>query len=912
MVVFGQPSSPTCGSTAGKCFRRLAQIVNVGYLYRETLLEILLIIIIIMTKIRKITASISRFKNRNPVILRSKPKKKIATFVYNEDVAKSFHTGAMQYYKVESERIVKVMELENVKKKYIRRIPPNPVDDLIAAQIVKAKFDRIKPFKVINRIKEKVKHHVQANKPLPVHNDLLGLVANPHMLIQAYRTIRGKRGAMTRGWWLPTSVVEKLEPRQKEIVDFLNEIPSGISLKAILNISSLVKSGKYPWGCSKLIWIPKPGTTKMRPITIPPFGDRLVQEAIRMVLEAIYEPVFQKQCCSFGFRASNGVHECITRLREPRYTAGLHMAIEGDIESAYPNLRRDKLLQILSVRIKDNKFIKFMKKRLNLMLYDVAKEAYEQTWLGIPQGGIDSPYLWNIYLMGMDEFVTKDLQKYLEDINAKRLVSKARGKPPSVLTKTPINPLYNQLDKKLVRLRKQIRDLKVTAKQDSSVKDKLYSLMRERRLLSHKKRNTRYTDHTRTKLKMIYTRYADDFIIVTNAPRHILLKMKAMLADWLKTNLLATLSDEKTLITDLRRTEGHFLGFELRMKNTRRVANLTVQGKKQTKRTTGWQMTVLPDSTRLINRLFMKGYCERDGFPREMAWLSTFDMFTLIQKFNSVLRGFANFYAGFVNYKSSLYRWLYIVRYSCLKTLACKYKTNISGVFKRFGNKITYNAMCFLPNGDPFIKTVTLEEVKDVVNTALKLNRFQTVSYRLLSLEKGIFVEYDPVKVDKNGNKRRNRTPRILDIDFLDAINWTNRRTEGSLNAPCLVCGEPDTVMHHVRHVRHNNILTERKRVILKNKNKKRSILVEKQPGLEQLMQLRNRKCVPLCTFCHNEVHNGTFTSNVSFKTYDTRVVDLDARIVPKPYKGPENLEAKLISKGWRPLQDALLSKKSK
>lgn len=135
----------------------------------------------------------------------------------------------------------------------------------------------------------------------------------------------------------------------------------------------------------------------------------------------------------------------------------------------------------------------------------------------------------------------------------------------------------------------------------------------------------------------------------------------------------------------MRKDKAHFLGFELYQSNTRRIGIIKTAKGTYIKRTGGWSMTVGPDRIRLINRLFMKGYCERDGFPRELRLVAQFDAFTIIQKFNS---GLANFYTEFCTYKSATNRWLYIIRYSALKTLAYRYRTNIAGVHKILGPKL--------------------------------------------------------------------------------------------------------------------------------------------------------------------------------------------------------------------------------
>lgn len=131
--------------------------------------------------------------------------------------------------------------------------------------------------------------------------------------------------------------------------------------------------------------------------------------------------------CSFGFRASNGVHQTISMLTERRLSNGLNKALEGDIQEAYPRLDRDVLLKVLGERIVDKSFLRFMKKRLNLRLFDTKDNKYKNTLLGIPQGGIDSPYLWNIYLLGFDFFIQNDIKNKIDKINDKRLISRVNG-----------------------------------------------------------------------------------------------------------------------------------------------------------------------------------------------------------------------------------------------------------------------------------------------------------------------------------------------------------------------------------------------------------------------------------------------------------------------------------------------------
>lgn len=188
--------------------------------------------------------------------------------------------------------------------------------------------------------------------------------------------------------------------------------------------------------------------------------DKVVQESIRMVLECIYEPVFQNMGCNFGFRASNGCHQALTVIGDGSQTSGLNKALEGDIEGAYPNTDQDIMIKTLNERIKDKKFLSIIRKRMKLRLYDTEDEKYKEELIGIPQGGIDSPYLWNIYMLGFDEYILKSLNERFNNINSKVLMSKGYGQEGKLIKNPPINPLYNRKDKEIVKIKNLIKNRK--------------------------------------------------------------------------------------------------------------------------------------------------------------------------------------------------------------------------------------------------------------------------------------------------------------------------------------------------------------------------------------------------------------------------------------------------------------------
>lgn len=167
---------------------------------------------------------------------------------------------------------------------------------------------------------------------------------------------------MTEASDMSNQEYNKLTQSEKSWVNKTTHCPDGINKVLIETTGNLIKQNRYPWGCSRRIYVDKPGKKDIkRPITIPPFMDKVVQEAITMILTAIYEPYFESLNCSLGFRPNKGVHDAIVALTGAD-AIGLNMAIEGDIKSAYDKVNRNKFIEIIGKKIQDRKLINFLKK----------------------------------------------------------------------------------------------------------------------------------------------------------------------------------------------------------------------------------------------------------------------------------------------------------------------------------------------------------------------------------------------------------------------------------------------------------------------------------------------------------------------------------------------------------------------
>lgn len=745
--------------------------------------------------------------------------------------------------------------------------------------------------KTLQGIYRKNKESVAQNTSIK-NTNLLQVLAKPETLLLAYREIRGNKGALTPEGNKEKEEIKKMSDEQYEIYIKSNILPDGFSLKDIYLTSKLIRTLRYPWGTSSQIYFDKPGVkNKKRPITIPPFMDRVVQKAIEMILQAIYEPVFEQTNRSFGFRPNKGVHDAIVAITSKK-TNGMRAAVEGDIEAAYDTVDKKVLIDKLSKKITDSKFIRLMEQRLNYEFVEKETGKRLRPDLGIPQGGIDSPYLFNIYLSELDEFVEREINgKLLDQINNK------------LGNRRIVNPKYSRVKKRIVGMKTQLMRIKRELKdcnQDKALQKRkeLFDCVKKIRLLQHQKNTTSNAHPTKRQLRGFYVRYADDWIWLTNGTKEIAEKAKNLISNFLLTELKLKLSATKTLVTNITKEPAKFLGFEV--KATAR-GNLMRFPANETKlypnpkrkwvlhRKSGLLIWLAPDRQRLISRLHMKGFCDSKGFPREVPWLSTLEAHVIVERFNAVIAGLGNYYLGFIRNNSHIQRWIYILRYSCLKTLAQKYKTSIKGVFKKFGHNQYSHAdktiqvkVSIKYRGNVDTKNWTLLTYSKLVKKSRELNLYRELESNFWDLEKGRSVEY---------KQKKGRVAKVTNENYLDAISWTSLRTKATLDLPCSICGNPDDVeMHHIRHIR-----------------KRSYALIPETATWQQVMALRNRKQIPVCRHCHKTlIHPGKYqgirlTNLPHFaELYDNRIVHPENWVQPSP---EEHHGKSLEQKGWKPLR---------
>jgi retron-type reverse transcriptase len=692
-----------------------------------------------------------------------------ATMIFNKKVAirqmdtsyyVAQHVDGLSYTYIENEKIRLSTRKWNYITDLIQRYKSRSLDISTTGKILKGIYEK-------NKLIAK-----KQTKFLKTTN-VLQIVARMETLLLAYNRVKKNRGAMDKAANVDVQTLRNYSELEKQIYYRKKIFPDGFSLRDLEITSILILKGKYPWGSSRRIWLEKPGDPlKKRPITIPPFLDRVIQEAIKMVLHAIWEPDFEVMNRSFGFRPNKSSHDAICALKS-NYTNGLFRAIEGDIQAAYDNVNKEILLTQLGQKIEDKKFLMFMKKRLNYDYVDNNRRL--KPVQGIPQGGIDSPYLFNIYLLDFDKFVHTKLVSYLDTLNDRSDLPPGRpGKPLPCR-----HAFYNRIVRKKARLKSIKKELKeADSTSIKPLKLKLYNSIKEIRLDNHRLREIPYTDPTRVALRLFYVRYADDWIILSNVNTQIAAKLKSMITAFLANKLNATLSETKTLITDIRKKPAHFLGFQIR--RAERGRRVHINGRLQY--APGLPILTFPDTQRIINKLHTRGFCDKRGFPTSISWLSTLETHIIIQRFNASMLGFMQYYTEWVHWKSTLSRWIYIMRYSCFKTIAQKYSITISKVFRKFGVNLsqkytkTIAATATLTVNDVvYEKSWTLYTFEELRMRCLSQRRLPLLSRIFLEREQqGLIGDYE----------LKNSTPTVTHENYLEAITWVSLRTQATFDLP--------------------------------------------------------------------------------------------------------------------------------
>ena len=457
-----------------------------------------------------------------------------------------------------------------------------------------------------------------------VFTRLYRYLLRPDIYYVAYQHLYSNKGAGTKG--------------------VTDDTADGFSEIYIENIIEALKNEMYQPKPVRRTYIKK-SNGKMRPLGLPVFTDKLIQEAIRMILEAIYEPIFSDY--SHGFRPARSCHTALAQIKK-EFT-GARWFIEGDIKGCFDNINHAVLVEIINQKIKDARFLKLIRSFLKAGYMEDWK--YHETYSGCPQGGIISPILANIYLNELDRHVMKIKKEF------------------DVATKARYTPEYT----KLVGLRQRLHN-----------KIKNSNGIEREKLIEEYKTATAQMLKLPAKQcddkKIKYVRYADDFLIAVNGNRQDCENIKQELTEFINTTLKMELSQEKTMITHSN-TPARFLGYDVRV---RRDQQIKPKGKFKTRSMNNKVELSIPFKDKIEKFLFSNGIVKQRSDngklePIHRPQLLNRTDLEIVTIYNAELRGICNYYGLASKYNKLIY-FNYLMEYSCLKTLAGKHRSKVSKI----------------------------------------------------------------------------------------------------------------------------------------------------------------------------------------------------------------------------------------
>lgn len=587
--------------------------------------------------------------------------------------------------------------------------------------------------------------------PTWVNDDLYRLMYRPDFYVVAYERLKSKPGNMTPG-------------ADGTTID-------GFSMETIEKIISQMRDESFGFSRARRVQIPKAkGGT--RPLGIATPRDKVVQEVIRLILEAIYDspygPSFSDN--SHGFRSYRSCHSALKSIRNT--WNGVTWIVEGDVKAAFDNIDHETLIGTLRKRISDERFLNLIWKALTAGYYEFKKPI--NSIVGTPQGSIVSPILCNVFLHELDKFSEGLIAKYETGSAPKR------------------NPEYRRITARVERIRKEMgaNALRSETRQNLALQLKTTSV--ELRQTNPVVNNGQY-------IRLKYVRYADDWCMGVNGPVEIAEKIRNEISEFMSKTLKLELNMEKTHIRHAKSEEAFFLGTRIRVgSETPRVSRVLRHGKTFLKRNAGWTPVMMAPVNKLVERLHLKGVCDKAGNPvAKYAW-ATLDDDQIVDMYSSVWRGLANYYS-FVDNLGTMTRVQYILKYSAAKTLAMKHRSSVRKVFLKHGDSLR-------------------------VRKETSKGKLATTQFFLL--------------------KEWSKNPNAFSIGLMETPDEIFRRhqrlrTRSKLGEDCVVCGSTENIhMHHTRSIRTIGV---------------------KVTGFNRLLAKINRKQIPVCIDCHKKIHNGEY-----------------------------------------------------
>jgi group II intron reverse transcriptase/maturase len=412
----------------------------------------------------------------------------------------------------------------------------------------------------------------------------------------------------------------------------------GISKKWIVETIESLRTEQFKFTPGRRIQIPK-ANGGQRPLTIANPRDKIVQECIRMILESIFEPTFSDN--SHGFRTGRSCHSALKHVKS-KFDSSTWI-IEGDISKCFDKINHNLLMKLIETKILDRKFTNLIWKALNAGYFEF--RTFQHSLTGTPQGSIISPILANIFLDQLDKFVEQLAANYSKG---------ERARP---------NPAYTRLR----YLRNQAENPEIARN--------LFKQMQTLPYIDPFDPNFR---------RLVYVRYADDWMVGIRGPQADAQNVMNLISNFLETELKLNLNKEKTLITHWQKDKVLFLGTLIGKARTRTFSKIS---RGQPIRN-ALKLRFEAPIDRITKKLTSASFIKNGRSSPKFLWMAN-SKDQIITLYNSVLRGYLNYYSFVHNY-AKMAGWVYMnLKFSCAKLLAAKYTlVSQSKVYKKFGKNL--------------------------------------------------------------------------------------------------------------------------------------------------------------------------------------------------------------------------------